>query len=158
MSRPPYICAECAIRFKANSNAQKFCSIKCFYKARALRHKGVYNKQRTKLSIDWDRKNPDRILLATAKHRARKKQIPFDLTVDDIFIPDICPILGIKLVRRLGQGYGAGPSSPSLDRIDTNKGYTKDNVHVISYKANAMKSNATAEELKLFATWIINNV
>jgi len=35
-----------------------------------------------------------------------------------------------------------------LDRIDNNKGYIKDNVWVISRKANTIKNNASLEELK----------
>jgi hypothetical protein len=45
--------------------------------------------------------------------------------------------------------------SPSLDRIDNNKGYIKGNVEVISWKANIMKSNASPEELVEFAKAIL---
>jgi hypothetical protein len=38
----------------------------------------------------------------------------------------------------------------SLDKIDPSKGYVIGNLQVISKKANAMKSNATIEELRLF--------
>jgi hypothetical protein len=41
----------------------------------------------------------------------------------------------------------AGNSTPSLDRMDPNLGYTDDNVRVISMRANQIKSNATPEEL-----------
>ena len=37
----------------------------------------------------------------------------------------------------------------SLDRIDSSKGYVKDNIWVISHKANSIKNNATLTELKL---------
>lgn len=39
--------------------------------------------------------------------------------------------------------------SPSLDRIDSSKGYVKGNVRVISARANMLKNNATVEELTL---------
>ncbi len=38
--------------------------------------------------------------------------------------------------------------------VEKSRGYTKDNIQVISYKANTMKNNATIEELKLFSNWI----
>lgn len=77
-----------------------------------------------------------------AATRAKKKGIVFDLKPEDIVIPDVCPVLGIKMERG-----GAQWNSPSLDRFDNSKGYTPDNVRVISSRANQIKSDATAEEL-----------
>jgi hypothetical protein len=42
-----------------------------------------------------------------------------------------------------------------VDRIDPNRGYIADNIWVISWKANRMKSNATLEELKLLGNLTI---
>ena len=54
-----------------------------------------------------------------------------------------CPVFGTKF----SFGKGLKQSSMSIDRIDNNKGYHKDNVVVVSFKANAMKSSATLKEL-----------
>lgn len=84
-----------------------------------------------------------------AKRRALKHGLDFSIEVDDISIPTQCPVLG-TLFEPLTM-YSA-----SLDRIDSSGGYVPGNVQVISRKANAMKNDATAEELKAFATWVMN--
>lgn len=92
-----------------------------------------------------------------AKQRCKKSGKEFNIEVSDIVIPDFCPVLGIKLNMNSGKP-GAYRNSPSLDRINNNKGYTKENIQVISQLANAMKCHASNEELHLFAQWIISNV
>lgn len=88
-----------------------------------------------------------------ARERAKRDQRPFTLTVEDIIVPDICPVLLIPLVEHTGSSGGRS-NSPSLDRVDNNKGYTPDNVQVISHRANSMKLDASPEELILFADWV----
>jgi hypothetical protein len=91
-----------------------------------------------------------------AKQRAKAKGLEFTITPDDIVIPERCPILGVVLERNTG--YGPSPRSPSLDRIEATKGYVSGNVAVISYRANAIKSDANAAEHRLVADWIDRNV
>jgi len=88
-------------------------------------------------------------MLDRSKSRAKRKGFEHNITIEDIEIPDKCPLLGIPLFA--GQG-SVCPNSPTLDRIDSSKGYIKGNVWVISYKANTIKSNATPEELSTIAT------
>jgi hypothetical protein len=66
--------------------------------------------------------------------------------MDDLDIPEYCPVLGCKL--KLGYGKKLY-SSPSIDRIDNSKGYIKGNVRVISHRANQLKSNMSVEEARL---------
>lgn len=76
-------------------------------------------------------------MLGSAKSRANKKGREFSIELSDITVPTTCPVLGTPMV------------SPSLDRIDSSKGYVKGNVRVISKRANMLKNNATIEELTL---------
>lgn len=85
-------------------------------------------------------------MLISARVRATKKKIPFKVSPEDIQIPKVCPLLGIPIVRGIGKMHAA---SPSLDRKDPTLGYVPGNVWVISYRANAIKQNATVEELEL---------
>ena len=96
--------------------------------------------------------NPKKYMISRAKNRAKKKELEFNITEDDIFIPSHCPILGVKLVPNCGNRV----NSMSLDRIDPSKGYIKGNVWVISNRANAMKNNADFELLLKFAKWVLS--
>lgn len=127
------------------------------------------HKQNNKSKYEWYLKNRDRVIstnkvkrknnpkanmLATAKHRAKKNDLPFSITVDDFDIPEYCPILKIKL--EVNDGIALN-NSPSLDKIIPELGYVVGNIQVISKLANSMKTNASVEELMLFAEWVFNN-
>lgn len=92
-----------------------------------------------------------------AKQRCKASGREFTISVEDIKIPEVCPILGIKLNMNSGRS-GAYTNSPSLDRIDNRRGYTPDNIQVISQKANAMKHAASNQDLHKFADWIKANI
>ena len=96
--------------------------------------------------VEWVRKNPEKKLWDNARKRAKKNGIEFSIEPSDIVIPEVCPIFGMRLER--GSGGTRLDSSPSLDRLDNNKGYIKGNVWVISWRANHLKSNASLEELE----------
>lgn len=93
----------------------------------------------------------ERRMLSSAKTRAKRDNLFFNITLDDILIPEECPILKIR-IEKIGNKITA--NSPSLDRIDPRRGYVKGNVQVISFKANTMKSDATLDDLKCFADWV----
>ena len=86
-------------------------------------------------------------MLNRAKARAKAQGVPFDLSVEDIDIPERCPALGIELQYNNGQ-QGGSDNSPSLDKIDPSKGYVKGNVIVVSGLANRIKTNATLDQIK----------
>jgi hypothetical protein len=130
-------CTNCSTMFLKTSKTVTLCN-KC-------------NSERVKCT------DPEVKMLQRAKGRAKQKGLEFDLTVKDIIIPKHCPILGIELICKSGTS-GGQKNSPALDRINSNGGYTKDNVQVISHLANMMKSHATKEELIKFANWIIESI
>lgn len=108
-----------------------------------------------KSSLSARFRDPVGYLLSTTKYRAKKYGIEFSLTRDDIVIPDKCPILGIPLffVESDNSKKSKNPNSPSIDRIDSSKGYVAGNVRIISWRANFLKNDATAEELAAFANF-----
>ena len=98
-------------------------------------------------------KRPAWQLLSKARERAAKQNLPFDITEEDIVIPKHCPILDIEIIPNHG-GKRAVKNSPTLDRIIPELGYVKNNIQVISFKANTMKNDASITELKQFAKWV----
>ncbi len=49
-------------------------------------------------------------------------------------------------------------SFASIDRVDSNKGYTYDNVRVISDYANLLKNKGTLEQLKMVLEYMKSNL
>jgi hypothetical protein len=88
----------------------------------------------------------------SAKQRAAKNQLGFNIELSDIFIPTFCPVLGTKLEKSCSKVPSA--NSPSLDRIIPSLGYVKGNIKVISHRANALKNNASLEELNKLCSWL----
>ena len=83
-------------------------------------------------------------MLEGAKKRALKKGLEFNLELCDVVIPRYCPILGIPLyTSKLN-----ADCSPSIDRIDNSKGYTKNNINIISTRANRIKNDSTFNEIE----------
>jgi hypothetical protein len=94
-------------------------------------------------------------MLARARFRAKAAGAPFDLTPTDVEIPERCPILCIELSRGDGR---PSDNSPSLDRLVPHLGYVKDNVVVISHRANRLKNDASLEELEALTAWLARHV
>jgi len=96
-------------------------------------------------------------MVYAARNRARMGGLECTITVDDIVIPETCPVLGIPLFARIGAGRSNRDqveNSPSLDRIDNGKGYIPNNIAVISMRANMIKNNATLAELKAIVAYM----
>lgn len=96
-------------------------------------------------------------LFNNCKTRAEKRNLEFNITIEDIVIPDKCPLLEIDIFTGTKEDYS---SSPTVDRIDNTKGYIKGNIKIISSLANTMKNCATLEQLMLFCknmeTYLMN--
>jgi len=98
-------------------------------RAKALRH-----RHENKLSM----------LIRSAKTRAKKKGIAFNIDASHLSIPSHCPVMGIKIEQNLSV---ISDGSPSIDRINNRRGYVKGNVIVVSVLANRIKSTATPDQI-----------
>ena len=118
------------------------------YYAKHIERFQNYNERRRELH----KEDPRIRLRGGARGRAIEKGIEFDLpTYKDLpKCPTKCPILRIPLIVGSDKNSNGGgtDNSPTLDRINNNKGYIKGNIQIISRKANQMKSNADLEDIR----------
>lgn len=94
----------------------------------------------------------------------RKRVKHYDITLEDLKIiwenqKGICPYSNIKLRLKIHSDKALNTfSNPfefaSLDRIDSNKGYTIDNIEFVSIGINFLKNNFTKEQTLLFINTI----
>jgi hypothetical protein len=83
-----------------------------------------------------------------ARKRAQRFGLPFGIEPEDVLVPDVCPVLGIPLDST------SRDNTPSLDRIVPASGYVRGNIQVISFRANRIKSDATAPELQAILAYM----
>lgn len=101
----------------------------------AVRAPSVLARKRAARDAKWES-----YLLYEIRYRAKRAGVAFNLSPDDIVIPDKCPVLGIPLVRQRGQHMDG---TPTVDRIRPALGYVRGNVMVISWRANRLKCDST---------------
>lgn len=158
------ICKECNVKKfkyefdqinKNRKNFRKICKV-----CRKNRWNYLKSDFKNKNGISYEtykkgksKENFLRICLANAKTRAKNKQIDYNISIE--FLLELlskqnnkCNISQQKLTFIIGQGIIN--TNVSIDRIDSNKGYAKDNIQLICYIVNIMKNNMTMKE---FIQW-----
>lgn len=147
---------------RERSQEARFC-IDCFTPMDPMTHKakkrcpacveaeilaGRYSREKNRLRKRVTRSNRDdaKKLWHSVRNRAATKGVHFTLALEDIVVPDECPVLKKPIIpASIG---GVNPMMPSVDRHIPEKGYTKDNIVIMSHRANSLKSNATFEEIE----------
>lgn len=144
------ICSKCNLPkdfsdyFKKSTSKDGYQSVckKCDYASK--RKNRVKNKE-----------NYFKNVLHNIKMRSIKKNYEFNLDLEWLITncPKVCPVFETSLI--------IGSKNPyeiiSVDRIDNNKGYTKDNCRIISWKANKVRMDSTLEDLKKLVRYLENN-
>lgn len=137
-----YKCRDCDIAYQAerrNKNPEQ-----------VLEYGRAYQKNRRK---DYNYRL--QMLINASKQRAKNKDREHNISVEDIkkIFPEdgCCPIFGMKLEFN---NAGFRENSPSIDRIDSTKGYTPDNIQIISWKANRIKGYASIQELEMLLAYL----
>jgi hypothetical protein len=86
---------------------------------------------------NWRETHRGHALVNVAKYRAKKRGLPFDLDAENIqarIAAGFCELTGIPFTLNAPRAWNA----PSLDRIDSKKGYTQENTRVVLYALNVM--------------------
>lgn len=102
-------------------------------------------------------KDPRVRMLTSSLGSAGLKDLEHDIRLSDIPLPTHCKYLGYEITyeTRAIRGEYRPRTNPSIDRIDSTKGYVVGNIQVISDLANRMKQDATVEELIAFAQGVL---
>ena len=102
---------------------------------------------------NWHAKDPRKQMIASAKVRAKRDRVPFELLPTDFEIPKECPVFHcpFEFGTRTNHRW-----APTLDKVIPTLGYVKGNVQIISHRANMLKGNATLLELKQLITFLEN--
>ncbi len=87
-----------------------------------------------------ERRKRLRALVAGARHNAKRKDKPFDLTpefVESLWQDGRCAVTGLKFnLQAFPEAFVKHPFAPSIDRKLSSGGYTKDNVRLVCAAAN----------------------
>jgi hypothetical protein len=103
--------------------------------------------------------SPKNFISGILNHAAKRKQhLGFDL--DLVYLVRLyesqggkCAISGVEMTYLAGNGKVN--TNISIDRIDSSKGYTRDNVQFVCDMVNRMKSNMSLSELRWWCERII---
>jgi len=137
-------------------NSPMYCSRKC---AGHSLFKNFGDKA-NKVPPKSPKANPFKYYLRNAKKRLKF----FDITLEDLQEvwnnqKGVCPYSKISLqLNNHSHRIKDRRYTASLDRIDSSKGYTKDNIQFVSLCINYMKAELSNEEVHDFLKEIVNNL
>lgn len=104
------------------------------------------NVQCSLCAAEWQvnkrKKDPLKFLLVDARSHAKSRNRIFDLNLIDLQLQikmqnNMCVYTGEEFTEN---------NLPSLDRIDSNKGYIKNNIQFVCIRVNKMKSDMTHDD------------
>lgn len=128
------------------SRAKRFSNL-----TEAQRSNIAASKLKHKLSVPW------MPLLGNAKHRAKVRGLPFNLTPEwaQSVYTGRCALTNIPFLIHRERSRGAHAFSPSIDRIRGEAGYVVDNCRFILHAVNAFRGTLRDEEMVELARWIV---
>jgi hypothetical protein len=153
------ICSMCGIE----QNVNEFNSCKIASDGLASNCKKC-SRIKTKKWVESDIKNFIKKAYLSCKHNCskRSKDLEFNITEQDII--DLyykqegkCALSGEKLTSIVLEDNGINDFNLSIDRKDSSKGYTKDNIQLVGAIINIMKNDLDEKDFLLFVSTIAIN-
>lgn len=143
-------------RYEHHTRATGAC-IPCHQKSNRSLESYYKNRERNMMDYKW-RLNK---LLNSAKNRATIKDRVFNISTEYLIelwdnSDGTCAVSGTPLVLEYSNNGGPHKHGPSLDRIDSSKGYEVGNVRLVTYHVNTALSNFGEEALLELANNIID--
>lgn len=132
------VCLHCGVLIAPPK--RKFC---CKEHKNLYNHKHLYNYKYTK---KYRAKSPSNFMRHLATYKKRSEH--FDLTfLEELHAKQkgVCAISGVEMTY-LQEG-GKCPTNISIDRIDSSRGYEKDNIQLVCSLVNTMKMQYSEEVL-----------
>lgn len=112
-----------------------------------------YNDKRT--SSPWHRAGA---LITWVRSRAAKRGMEFDLTrewAEEKIESGVCEVTGIQFEYSKNGNDRFQPFMPSVDRIDSSKGYTQDNCRMVVWIYNMAKAEWDDDTVLKMATALV---
>ena len=134
---------------RTNKGSCKTCFRAC--KSQSPEGKKEYHDANPDKTRQWKQtsynKHRNQFIYLNAQRKAQEKNLAFEIDIEDIVMPEKCPILGIPIIIECGKGRN--DNSPVIDMINSRLGYIKNNIRIISDRAYRLKGDASIEELLL---------
>lgn len=140
-------CSECGTVFVQRRPTNKWCSPICYARYWDRTNRAYANERMRKFHAKAKKRTPWLPLLLGAKDRARKSAFEYELTREwaSIRWTGCCEITGLPFEY---PEKHRTPMSPSIDRINSDIGYTQANSRFILWGLNLLKNVGTDEEVR----------
>ena len=155
----PKPCSYCGGNFTPSRKSDKYCSIDCSANYRKnVKYPSQTKERNTSKMAEWRRKNPAKKLLSNLKQRG-------NIDIDEQWIQErldagVCEVTGIEFefpnYGEGARGFNHYPWNASVDKVNPNGGYRKDNCKLVVWAYNRAKGLWTDEDMVKLAKGILN--
>lgn len=152
---PKKKCEWCEKTFRPLQKRRQFCSDKCSHRAYTERNRAKYNSRMRELNYQTRVKAPWKLLILSARVRAKHEGLPCDLTNEwGVSVwTGRCAVSGLPF--SLSHKAPRTLFSPTIDRIEPSGGYTQANSRFVLWGVNAFKQNGTDTDMLFIAEHMV---